>query len=158
MLVLISHDPFIDVVRPTRITRLAAAMHSHHLDMELAHGADPDSTVRRALRARQLTRGKRRHTLANGLRRSLRNPPPLPRAPRGVSAANEAQYAAVLAAQPELLDLITAVERPGPVTARGMALVSLLVTEGGGPLHCGANVRLLRDRCREALVHLTPHS
>ena len=58
MMVLIAHHPYIDVVTPTRRSRLAARLHSYHLDVELARGADPDSTVLLALRAQQRTRSK----------------------------------------------------------------------------------------------------
>ena len=91
--------------------------------------------------------------MAEALRRTLQANPPLAPTP---GCADHLHRPAVLTAEHELRDLIATLERPGPVTARGMALVNLLVTEGGGPLHYGGDHTRLRNRCREALFHLTP--
>ncbi len=51
--------------------RLSVLLHRLTLDRELAAGVDPDSSPQLALRASQLTRGRSRRRLADGLERLL---------------------------------------------------------------------------------------
>jgi hypothetical protein len=155
MLVIVAHDRFVDVVKPTWLTRIGARVFRSKLDADLSLGADPDATVLHSLRAQLLIAPRRRRALARSLRRELQSSPghtpgrfgyQVTGAPRGVVAAVE----------PELRAIIDILERPGLVTPRGMALVNLLVMQGAGPLHFGNNAALLRNRCREAIDRLRP--
>ena len=56
----------------------------------------------------------------------------------------------------ELEDLIRRLLADGPVAARGVALASALLRDGGGPLYHRANPDDVRARVREAVIALDP--
>jgi hypothetical protein len=56
----------------------------------------------------------------------------------------------------ELGDLIRRLLGGGPVAARGVALASVLLTDGSGPLYRRASADDLRARVREAVNALGP--
>ena len=56
----------------------------------------------------------------------------------------------------ELEDLIRCLLADGPVAARGVALASALLRDGGGPLYHRANPDDVRARVREAVIALDP--
>jgi len=115
------------------------------LDRQLAEGARPEANALLAARAMYLTSAEYRRVLAAGLRRILaasvsqeaRPRLALSRASAGVARQPHvplcqdriARYAAELA---RLADCLT---QRGPLPARGVAIVSQLLTDGGGPLY-----------------------
>jgi hypothetical protein len=104
------------VARPVRMRdRMAARLRAQSLDAALARGIDPETGAALALRARALTEHCRRRLLARGLER--------------------AAAARVPALAPQLVALAGRLSRPGPVAARGVAEVNLLLTDAGGPLY-----------------------
>jgi hypothetical protein len=136
------------LARPVRRRdRIVAWLRARHLDVELARGADPEADAALALRAAILTSPAGRRRLAAALGRIA-------------AAAGETRpgwhpssaRAAVAEVEPELLGLARRLVAPGPVAARGVAEVRLLLTDGARPLHAGRGD--LRSALGDAERHL----
>jgi hypothetical protein len=169
MLVLLDEDDC-PVARPARLwDRLMVRVRASRLDSELAAGASPDATVALALRAQMLVRTRTRRGMARGaqrvLERAMRVPAAdRPPAPAGgglrMPAAGVMQVPVcrerVTDSAEELGDLIRRLLGGGPVAARGVALASVLLTDGSGPLYRRASADDLRARVREAVNALGP--
>jgi hypothetical protein len=119
--------------RPALALRARVFASRRSLDDALADGASPLWTPELALRARQLvSRGSRQH-LATSLERLVkeaqRSVPPravaVPLLPRR----------AISAAQTSLFTIATRLRDERPVYARGMALLSRLLSDGSGPMY-----------------------
>ena len=131
--------------------RLIARGHSRTLDRELAAGAAPESSPAVALRARRLLDPCERRSIAEGLRRLVRDArdgPPLSR------VRVPAVWTRVAAAGEELDQLADALSRPGPVAAHGVAEALLLLTDGTGPLYNPESHSSLRRLAAEATADL----
>jgi len=147
MLVLLDDDRSRMTLRRLRPWhRMLARSQAARLDRELAGGASPEASATRAARAMRLTSMEFRRGLAASLQRmlvaagepaSLRSQPVTghvllaaarpPRVP--LRLARISQHA------PGLAELIGQLVRPGPVPARGVAMVSQLLADGAGPLY-----------------------
>jgi hypothetical protein len=166
--------------------RLMARVRASRLDSDLAGEASPDSTVALALRAQLLVSERTRRDLAEGARRLLATAMQAPAAGRSQTAAalgrspvspadRSLAYGArgpqmpaarrprvpicrdrVRESAGELEDLIRRLLADGPVAARGVALASALLRDGGGPLYHRANPDDVRARLREAVTALDP--
>src|SRR4051812_34887055 len=142
------------VLRPVTVgDRLGARLHEAALDRALASGAAPESDVALTLHARRLIAPRTRRRLARTLQGIVAaGPPPPPRAPGppggGRRAAARRAIVAparrppprapgpqVAVAGADLLALAERLARSAPVEARGVALVRMLLSDGGGPLH-----------------------
>lgn len=131
--------------------RMMAHVRASTLDSDLARGASPDATVRLSLRARQLTGMRERRALARAIRRFVQQAslpvserwPPVPVCWDLVrTSATEFEFlAGRLASQ-------------APVSARGVAQVSVLLHDGGGPLYRPGGTDALAGRVREAVSAL----
>lgn len=119
--------------RPRLTARLAARLRAHTFDRRLAVGvpADPGSALA-AHRARVTSTAERR-VLARALRRVRQ------RADAPSWSSSVPVHADNIAAAGQLIDrLIARLETPGPVGARGMARLRLVLGDGSGPLYrCG---------------------
>ena len=123
---------------------LARAM-AARLDRQLASGASPEASVFLAARAMVLTSPGYRRGLAASLRRLLTasvDPQGRPRAlpaARAAGAARQPHVALrrdeIARSAPGLAELAGCLADPEPVPARGVALVSQLLSDGGGPLY-----------------------
>jgi hypothetical protein len=112
MLVLLEDDLGRLVVRRLRPWhRLLARCLAPRLDRKLAGGARPEESPALAARALQLTSMGFRRDVAASLRRVVTRP------------------------APELAELAGRLTAPGPVPARGVAIVIELLADGGGPLY-----------------------
>lgn len=119
----------------TRRERVASHVFGERLDRQLAAGAAPEGSPELSLRARQLACPASRRMLATTLVRLLRSADePLSSfgPPRSRVALDR-----VSAARPQLEALVQHLIAPVPVSARGVALVRLLVSDGTGPLYRG---------------------
>jgi hypothetical protein len=120
-------------------TRAVAYLRFASLDEALADGAPPESGSALALRAQRLIAPGMRRRLAHAVRfyvneaRRRRAPlrAPWPAAPPPLPASGPH----VAGAAEELLALADVLEGPGPVEVRGVAMVSVLLTDGASPLH-----------------------
>lgn len=132
--------------------RIAARLRAHALDLALASGTDPESTLMLAVRADALARPHVRRYLARSLERILTEstrPPGL--RPTPVSLGRRR---AIRAATDELEALIARLRSAGPVAVRGIAQVLVLLRDGGGPLYAGVTEPDLRSAIEQALTHV----
>jgi hypothetical protein len=140
------------VARRARLReRLAARWRAGSLERELARGAAPETAAALALRAQWLIGPAVRATLARRLLRLVGD------ARRGHvwpgTKVRPPRRAIVAAAQD--LDLLAGrLLAPGPVSARGVAQVRLLLTDGCGPLYFGGSSVDLRSALARALEDL----
>jgi len=122
------------------------------LDRELARGARPEANARLAARAFRLTSMTYRHDLAVSLQRMLAAAgfPPVPVRALSAGVARTphvpVRLGRISRSAPELAELTGRLVQPGPVPARGVALVCQLLTDGGSPLY--------REACRDDLAAL----
>lgn len=140
--------------------RLLARILAASLDRQLASGARPEASAALAARAMVLTSAGYRRALAASLRRMLAasvapGPRPLP-----VTMARSAGGAVhpyvplrrdrIAGAAAELAGLAECLTARGPVPARGVALVSQLLADGGGPLYRAASRDDLTESVEQA--------
>ncbi len=128
--------------------RLLARILAVRLDRELAGGARPEANALLAARAVFLTSVRYRRVLATSLRRMLAAsavPSARPRpaaAPKSAGAASRLYIPLsrdrIARSAPGLAGLASCLAAPRPVPARGVALVSQLLTDGCGPLYRAA--------------------
>jgi hypothetical protein len=136
--------------RVTLGARVSARLRAAALDRALASGAVPESDVALALHARRLISPTLRRRLAHALRgmvETSRRPSRLPGRWPGPRVAR---------AGSDLLALAERLERREAVDARGVALVRVLLRDGGGPLHSYRDTHGLAQAAREAAAALEP--
>jgi hypothetical protein len=140
--------------------RLLARVLAASLDRQLASGARPEASAVLAARAMVLTSAGYRRALAASLRRMLAaSVAPRPRS-LPVTTARSAGGAVhpyvplrrdrIAGAAAELAGLAECLTARGPVPARGVALVSQLLADGGGPLYRAASRDDLTESVEQA--------
>lgn len=135
------------------------------LDRQLAEGARPEANAILAARAMFLSSIKYRRGLAASLRRLLVasvSPEARPRlmaASRSAGAARQPHVPLgrdqIARSASELAGLASSLVTQGPVPARGVAMVSQLLTDGGGPLYRAGSrddLNAVIERASQALV------
>jgi hypothetical protein len=138
----------------TRGERLFSHLHAMRLDHALVAGASPEATAELALRGRSLVRPRERRALAAALRRLVAEAwRPTPKLFRSGSPIRRDR---VRAAAAELQSLIDQLLAPAPVSARGVAHVTVLLTDGAGALYRPGSVEELRAQVRQAAEALDP--
>jgi hypothetical protein len=118
------------------------------LDRQLADGARPEASAILAARAMFLTSVEFRRDLAASLRRILAaaaSPPASPATRPRLAGGPSATFARepflplrrdrIARSAPELAGLAGFLAQQGPVPAQGVAMVSQLLSDGGGPLY-----------------------
>ena len=153
MLLLLDERTDALVVRSARPWELVkAGLCAQHLDEELARGASPDATGPLALRAQTLARESFRRSLARSVRQILAEAwrPASARPALGRGPAVPVCRDRVRAVAAELTELIDRLQLPGPVPVRGVAQVSVLLSDGSGPLYHYGSRDDLRARLTEA--------
>jgi hypothetical protein len=130
-------------VRPWH--RMLARGLAARLDRQLADGARPEASAVLAARAMVLTSMEYRRGLAASLRRILAAAVSADTRPRLLAASRSAGAARqphvplrrdrIARSAAELAGLACCLAEQGPVPARGVALVSHLLADGGGPLY-----------------------
>jgi hypothetical protein len=141
-------------LRPYRLTdKVASRALGASLDRQLAAGREPEESRLLAARAQDIVALRRReqlagyweHVLASAARPApaLRNAAPLRRGP-------------VLAAEPAITELASLLRAPLPVSARGVAMARMLLTDAGGPLYWSAAPESLHVALRAAITRLDP--
>jgi hypothetical protein len=125
------------------LLRLRVRIRHRKLDSLIADGVLPATDPELELRARQLARPAVRATVARALRRAMRA---VEQRQRGEWQGARVPVAAASVRQcmPELRELARGLTdiRPG---IRGVAIASLLVTDGSGPLYANLGAERLRD-------------
>jgi len=112
--------------------RVLVRLRAWRLDTALASGVSADSSAALSLRARMLIGARTRRKQSAHIRRVLQA---AVRSPDLRGPAVPVCRQKVLTARPALEALAERLERPGPVDARGVAHVRLLLRDGGGPLY-----------------------
>jgi hypothetical protein len=138
------------ILRPCRpADRLAARLLSARLDRELAAGRAPERSRLHAARAEHIVSLPFRQTLAEDWERLLW---PRRRKPRLLHRER-------VAAAARAIRLLTGELRvPLPVPARGVALASMLITDGCGPLYNPSAKAGLEESVLRAVSFLDPAS
>jgi hypothetical protein len=136
-------------LEPGFAARLGARARGHALDRALIEGADPAATAQLAARAGRLTSMPMRREVARGLDRLALGGREAParwqvRPFKRAAAANAS----------ELHALAARLRGSGPLYARGIAMLSRLLTEGAGPAYSDRRGELLAQRLRDARVAL----
>ena len=147
-----------DGVYPHRIVlrdRISARLHADRWDHELARGSAPESSAPLALHAHGLVSAATRRGLASSLTRILGDAAG-PGVPDWNALGPRHHHAHVLPARAEIEVLIGLLLAPTPVSARGVALVRILLTDGGSPLYRRATDRDLMSEIRKATRALDP--
>jgi hypothetical protein len=141
-------------IRPYRlIDKVLSRALGASLDRQLAAGRDPEDSRLLAARAQDIVALRRREELASYWERvlaaatrpapALRNAVPLRRG-------------RVLAAAPAITELASLLRTPLPVSARGVAMARMLLTDAGGPLYWSAAPQSLHAALRTAIARLDP--
>ena len=125
------------------------------LDRELAAGISPQTSEAHALRARTITGRRSRASVARGLQRVICTATDT--AP-GFTAAVRPDRREVLTARTVIEALERRLRAPEPVSARGMAILGGLLTEGTSPLYRPDEAGALGSQLRAAAAALDPAS
>lgn len=150
--VLVLGDPL--VLRQSRLAdRLLARLFGASLDRELAGGRSPEASRLLAARAQDIVSPRKRqalacnwgHLLAAAYRPRSRRVPAVP--VRGDR---------ITAAEPAIRELMRRLSTPAPVPARGVAMASVLLTDGTGPVYRGHASGVLAAAVDAALAQLDP--
>jgi hypothetical protein len=128
--------------------RLRVLMHRDELDRELARGVDPIGSTALTVRARQLSRSRVR--LADRLETVLAEAG----APPVFTAAAPVRRAQVLVCADDLLALGRRLRDDRPFDVQGVAMTSVLLSDGASPLYAGG--RSLAHAVRAARLALDP--
>jgi hypothetical protein len=141
--------------RSCRITdRALARVSALRLDRYLASGHAPESGRLLAARAQYLASPPARRALADDWEYLLDRAKHSPSPSLGRMALRRDR---IVAAEPELREMVACLRASLPVAASGIAAASLLLTDGAGPLHNpGAHLGLV-DALRLAITQLDPH-
>ena len=142
--------------------RVLARSQAARLDRKLAGGASPEASADLAVRAARLTSTEFRRDLAASLRRILvaAGAPMLPvaaHAPLGAARRPHVplRTTRISRSAPLLAELASRLLEPGPVPARGVAMVVKLLADGTGPLYREAARDDLADLAEQAARALT---
>ncbi|MFZ0972324.1 MAG: hypothetical protein WAN22_08865 [Solirubrobacteraceae bacterium] len=141
--------------RPWRRVRLAliAGWHAAELDRELAAGVSPLASELLAIRSERLTGKRYRARMAAGLARVVRD---ADATTRGFSAAVRPDRREVIAARTVITTLDRRLRAAEPISARGVALLESLLTDGTSPLYRPTEPGALGSRLRAAAAALEP--
>ena len=134
-------------------TRLTARLLASSLDHQLAQGRSPEESGLLAARAQVLVSPVMRFTLAemwaDAMEQSRR--PPVMRNPRVPMNGDS-----IIASGRAMQTMIDALLAAAPVSVRGPAMVSWLLSDGAGPLYDRRRSADLGDALREATAQLDP--
>ncbi len=137
--------------RPRPGLALSVWWRGAELDRRLAAGEDPRVDDALAMRARRLTTARSRRHLADGLAgavRSAGNPSP------GFTAAVRPRFEPAVEEGAVIASIERRMRAPGPVAAQAVALISLLLTDGNGPLYRPSDPEALGSQLRAAAAAL----
>jgi hypothetical protein len=145
-----------ELVRSRIWDRLRAHWRALDLDEQLAAGRAPGTDRLRAVRAGMLIAPTWRRRLAASwadLLAESTGP-----AARGRPAGVPLQRVRIDAARDDIQRLVDALRAPGPASARGVALATLLLTDGTGPVYQRSSPVDLPAALHAAVRHLDPLS
>jgi hypothetical protein len=132
---------------------LTACWRAASLDRQLAAGASPRASPLLALRAQRITGRRSRVRVADGLRRAIGD---AQTSTPGFSAAARPHRHELLAARTVISTLEHRLRAAEPVSARGVALLRTLLSDGTGPLYRPRERGALGSELRAAAAALEP--
>jgi hypothetical protein len=135
--------------------RVSGRLHADRWDQALARGESPESSAPLALHARALVAPASRRGLAASLTRILDDAQGT-QVPDWNALGPRHRLTHVLAVREEIEALVRLLLAPAPVSGRGVALVRLLLTDGGGPLYRRAAATDLATEIAKAARALDP--
>jgi hypothetical protein len=135
----------------TVLTRVKAAVGRTALDRRLARGVDAHASPELRRRAQVLRGWRARHAFAAGIEQVVHD---AEHPHRHYTAAVAVERDEVLAARGVLLRVAEALRDEPPGDVRGIAEVSLLLTDGTGPLFTRQAAGTLREAVFRAAFHL----
>ena len=133
--------------------RLVTRIRAVSLDTAIANGACPDSRAALSLRANRLISRRTRQRVARSIQRLLcesRRPP------HRIHESVPICWHKVVSCRQLLEELANRLADPGPVDARGVAQLALLLTDGTSPLFGYSRADELRPALEAALDALAP--
>jgi hypothetical protein len=143
------HPEQLIVRRVRHRDRVVARLLASSLDRQLAAGRAPESTRLLATRAQQLASAAMRQELARNVEHVLelvhREAPS-----RRVLVPREF----ILDVEPDLREMLSKLVTPLPISAHGVAMVRVLLTDGTGPLFNRRCSTSLRDAVHDAMAQL----
>jgi hypothetical protein len=152
MILLITEDRAgFRTAKPGLRDRLQTWIRSSRLDSDLARGVPPESTAALAIHAERLARPATCRQLARSITRIAAEARPESWTNPIVPLCRDE----VRDARSELEALADRLAAEGPVSAKGVAQVRVLLTDGTGPLYCRSQVHL-KARAGQALAALDP--
>jgi hypothetical protein len=113
-------------------TRVRTRLHRHKLDKELASGADPNINSLRYERARELVGEQNRRRIAASLEQLLGE---ADSSPRAFTSRVPIARAAIRDSRGSLDTIVELLRTPAYISAQGVARISLLLSDGAGPLY-----------------------
>jgi hypothetical protein len=133
--------------------RVGARLLARTLDQQLAAGRAPESNRLLASRAQQLVSPALRTSLVQSWERliDLSRSAPAARGPRVPLCRRR-----ITAAEPDVRQMLTVLASPAPTSVRGIAIASLLLEDGAGPLFNRQSRVDLRTVVRRATEQLDP--
>jgi hypothetical protein len=134
--------------------RWTARLLASYLDRRLARGQPPEGSRLLAARAVRLVSPPFRFALASNWQRLLAGGDDRARA----LATVPIRRAEIQALESELCRVVAGLIVPGPVPARGVAMASVLISDGAGPLYRGSGLGGLSRALRTTVEHLDPLS
>lgn len=137
--------------------RLACHLRAGKLDRDLAGGASPDASAALALRAQALVRPSKRRALARSVQKLVEEAT-WGGAPHPTEARIPIRRDRIVDAADALQVLIDCLLMPGPLPARGVAQVNVLLTDGAGPTYYSGDTDDLRASVLHAAEALEPLS
>lgn len=157
MVVLVKgQDGCLALVRPSLPRRIRARLRAARSDRLLALGVAPEESLDLALRAQALVGEQTRQWLAHRLLDLLedaRQPAAVPQ-----PAMTDENRRRLVESGEVLIQLVGQLERPAPLSSRGLAALCVLLRDGSGPLYGRGTVEELRERLGQVHDQLMPHS
>jgi hypothetical protein len=133
--------------------RFLSTVRSSSLDRQLADGSAPESSRLLAARAHQLVGVPMRHAVAQGWQHLVAR---ARTAPVIRSSRVQLPRRSIVACEPEINEMVEALTRPLPSSARGVATANWLLSDGTGPLYQCRHPEDLRAVLRRAIAQLDP--
>ena len=156
MLILIdARDECVTTKAATPWERLVSHVRSYALDREIAAGASPEHSATVALRAQALVRPSMRRALARRVEQLLDDAAQQSVPSREVLRVPISSDG-ILQNSDALRILIERILAPVPLSARGVAGVRVLLTDGAGPLYYPGHKEDLRARLLQIVEQLEP--
>jgi hypothetical protein len=149
---IVTDDPL--ALRPSRLTdRTLSRVFSASLDRQLAAGRVPESSRLLAARAQHIVALRSRQKMARNWENLLR------RARRAHGAYNPAipvRSDRIVAAEPDVHELVRRMTAPLPVPARGVAMATALLTDALSPVYNPRSEDSLPAALEAAIAELDP--